>query len=341
MRPDRHEEGHAGERGEARERRGGRRERRGGGGSGGREERMVPRAEFRSYYGRPILKKPRWKAPHMPGYLYLGGLSGASSTMAALADATGRHRLALTGKITAAAAATAGAGLLVAELGRPERFLNMLRVFKPTSPMSVGSWILAGQGGFTAAAAASAVTGIAPGPGRVAGAAAAVTGPLVATYTGVLLADTAVPAWHEAYRHLPLLFAGSSLASGGAVGMIATPRAEAGPARRMALLGAGLELAVAGALERGVGLRESPELVSEPYRTGRPGALLRAGRALTVAGAVGTVAAGRSRAAGVIAGLVLTGGALCTRFAVLYAGHTSAEDPKYTVVPQRERRTVA
>jgi formate-dependent nitrite reductase membrane component NrfD len=302
---------------------------------------MVPSAEFRSYYGRPVLKKPRWKAPHMPGYLYLGGLSGACSTMGVLADTTGRHRLALTGRITAAAAATAGAGLLVAELGRPERFLNMLRVFKPTSPMSVGSWILAGHGGFTGAAAASAVTGIAPRLGRAAGAASAVTGPLVATYTGVLLADTAVPAWHEAYRHLPLLFAGSSLASGGAIGMIATPRVEAGPARRMALLGAALELAAAGALERGVGLRERPELISEPYRSGRAGVLLRCGRALTVAGAVGAVAARRSRVAGVVGGLALTGGALCTRFAVLYAGHASAEDPKYTVVPQRDRRTAA
>jgi hypothetical protein len=123
--------------------------------------------------------------------------------------------------------------------------------------------------------------------------------------------------------------------------MIATPRAEAAPARRMALVGAGLELAAAGALERGVGLRERPELVSEPYRTGRAGVLLRSGRALTIAGAAGAVATRRSRAAGVVAGLALTGGALCTRFAVLYAGHASAENPKYTVVPQHDRRTAA
>jgi hypothetical protein len=62
---------------------------------------MVPSAEFGSYYGRPILKRPRWKAPHMPGYLYFGGLSGAAATMAAMADATGRRRLSLTGRITA------------------------------------------------------------------------------------------------------------------------------------------------------------------------------------------------------------------------------------------------
>jgi Polysulphide reductase, NrfD len=305
----------------------------------GGEERMVPRAEFQSYYGRPILKRPRWKAPHMPGYLYLGGLSGAAATMAALADATGRERLSLTGRLTAATAAAGGSALLIAELGRPERFLHMLRVFKPTSPMSVGSWVLAGHGGLTGAAAASAVTGIAAPLGRAAGVGAALTGPVLATYTGVLIADTAVPAWHEGYRHLPLLFAGSALASAGAVAMAIVPSGEAGPARRMAVLGAGLELVAAGTLEHGTGMREQPELISEPYRTGRAGTLLRAGRWLTAAGAAGTLVAGRSRTAAVLSGLALTGGALCTRFGVFHAGLASAEDPRYTVVPQRARRS--
>jgi hypothetical protein len=299
---------------------------------------MVPRAEFRSYYGRPVLKRPRWQAPHLPGYLYFGGLSGAAAAMAGMADATGRGRLSLTGRVTAATAAAAGSALLVAELGRPERFFNMLRVFKPTSPMSVGSWVLATHGALTGLSAASGVTGVAPWLGRAAGAGAALTGPVLATYTGVLMADTAVPAWHEGYRHLPLLFAGSALASAGAVGMAAVPRGQAGPARRMALLGAGLELAAAGTLERGAGMREQAELISEPYRTGRAGALLRVGRGLTAAGAAGTLAAGRSRTAAVLSGLALTGGALCTRFGVFYAGLASAEDPKYTVVPQRARR---
>ncbi|GLY76458.1 polysulfide reductase [Actinoallomurus iriomotensis] len=299
---------------------------------------MVPRAEFGSYYGRPVLKRPRWQAPHLPGYLYFGGLSGAAAAMAAMADATGRGRLSLTGRVTAATAAAAGSALLIAELGRPERFLNMLRVFKPTSPMSVGSWVLATHGGLTGLSAASGVTGIAPWLGRAAGAGAALTGPVLATYTGVLMADTAVPAWHEGYRHLPLLFAGSALASAGAVGMAAVPRGQAGPARRMALLGAGLELAAAGTLEKGAGMREQAELISEPYRTGRAGTLLRLGRGLTAAGAAGTLVAGRSRTAAVVSGLALTGGALCTRFGVFYAGLASAEDPKYTVVPQRARR---
>ena len=307
----------------------------------GGEQAMVPRAEFRSYYGKPVLKRPHWKAPHLPGYLYFGGLSGASSTMAALADATGRPRLSLTGRLTAAGAAAAGSALLVAELGRPERFLNMLRVLKPTSPMSVGAWLLATHASFAGAAAASAVTGIAPGLGRSSGAVAALTGPLVATYSGVLMADTAVPAWHEAYRHLPPLFAASALASAGAVGMAAVPSAEAGPARRMALFGAGAELAIMVALERGAGMRDHAELISEPYRIGRAGRLLKAGRGLTAAGAAGTLLAGRSRTAAVLSAAAITGGALCTRFGILYAGYTAADDPKYTVVPQRARLDAA
>lgn len=288
-----------------------------------------------SYYGRPVLKPPRWHVPNMPAYLFLGGLSGGASLMAAGAEATGRSRLALTGEVTALLAGTAGAGLLVSELGRPERFLNMLRVFKPTSPMSVGAWVLAAQGGLTAAAAGSYVTGLLPRAGRLAGYATAVTGPAMATYTAVLLADTAVPAWQRAWRELPLLFAGSGMAAAGAIGMMAAPGHEGAPARRIAVAGAALETGAAVRLERGLGFE------GEPYGRGRAGRLLRTARVLSTLGAAGTLLAGGSgrarRALGVASGLALLGGSLCTRFGVLYAGDASARDPAYTVQPQRER----
>ncbi|MFF3444346.1 NrfD/PsrC family molybdoenzyme membrane anchor subunit [Streptosporangium sp. NPDC002721] len=340
------------------------------------EEAMVPEAEFRSYYGQPIIKAPIWHEPHMPLYLYLGGTSGAASVISAVATLTGRDRLALTARVTAAAGAAAGAGFLVAELGRPERFLNMLRVFKPTSPMSVGSWLLAAHSGLTALSAASAlvtarserarpvpgiparflsrvparflsriparpvppipflpvgITRVLPAAGDVAALAAVVTGPLMSTYTAVLVADTAVPAWHEAHRELPFLFAGSALAGAGAVGMLATPRREAGPARAVAVLGAAVETVAGAVMEHRLGL------VGEPYRLGRSGRLMRAARALTVGGALLATVAGRGRALGALSGLALTAGALLTRFGVLAAGKASAADPKYTVVPQRER----
>ncbi|WP_433256889.1 NrfD/PsrC family molybdoenzyme membrane anchor subunit [Streptosporangium sp. CA-135522] len=314
-----------------------------------REDAMVPEADFRSYYGQPVIKAPVWHEPNMPLYLYLGGLSGAASVMSAMARFTGRDRLALAGGITAVAGAAGGAAFLVAELGRPERFLNMLRVFKPTSPMSMGSWLLAAHSGLATVAAASSVAAASPGsrivsrlPAGVAaalpaagGAAALVTvltGPLMATYTAVLVADTAVPAWHEAHRELPFLFAGSALASAGALGMLAVPPAEAGPARTVAVLGAALETAAGAVLERRLGL------VGEPYRLGKAGRRMRIARALTVGGALLTTVAGRSRALAALSGAALTAGALYTRFGVLEAGRASAADPKYTVVPQRRRR---
>ena len=178
------------------------------------EVRQVPEAEFGSYYGRPILKVTRWREPHLPAYLFLGELSGAAAVLAAAAAAT-RQALARSGRLIAAAAAYGGAGFLTAELGRPERFLNMLRVAKPTSPMSMGSWILAAHSGLVSAAAASDVTGRLGLLGTTAGLAASVTGPLLATYPGVLLANTAVPAWHTAYRELPMLFAGGAMTAAG------------------------------------------------------------------------------------------------------------------------------
>ncbi|MEV8632112.1 NrfD/PsrC family molybdoenzyme membrane anchor subunit [Streptosporangium sp. NPDC051023] len=313
------------------------------------EEAMVPEAEFRSYYGQPIIKSPVWHEPHMPVYLYLGGLSGAASAMALAAGAGGNARLALTARVTAALGATTGAAFLVAELGRPERFLNMMRVFKPTSPMSMGSWLLAVHGGLTALAAASAlgpvlpasratailrvpaVAALLPAAGDAAAVVTALTGPLMSTYTAVLLADTAVPAWHEAHRELPFLFAGSALASAGAAGMLTTPRAQAAPARAAAVLGAVAETVAGVVMERRLGL------VGEPYRLGKAGRRMRAARALTVGGGLLAAVAGRSRVLTGLSGVALTAGALCTRFGVLEAGKASAADPKYTVVPQRRR----
>lgn len=296
-----------------------------------REQPMVPDSDFRSYYGRPVIKPPVWKSPDVPGYFFLGGLAGASSVLATLADAGGRAQLARAGRVTGAVGAVGSVGALIHDLGRPERFLNMLRVARPTSPLSMGSWLLAAYGPFAGAAGASEVTGVLPRLGRAAGVGAAVLGPALSTYTAVLVADTAVPVWHEAYRDLPFVFAGGSAASAGAVGMIAAPLAEARPARRMSGLGAALEVGATTVMERRLGF------LGEVYHEGRAGRLATAAKALGAAGGLGAMLGGRSRAVSAAAGLSLLAGALCTRFAVFEAGMASARDPKYTVVPQRER----
>ncbi len=297
-----------------------------------RERAMVPRADFESYYGRPIIKEPTWKTPDVPAYLFLGGLAGASAVLAEGAARTGRPALRRVATLGAGAGAGLGTAALVHDLGRPERFLNMLRVFKPTSPLSVGSWILAPFGTLSAAAAASLVTGRLPRLGRLAGAGAAALGPALATYTAALVADTAVPAWHESYRQLPFIFAGSGASAAGGLAMVFTPTAEAGPARRMLLAGAATEIVAAEALTRGVGM------VAEPYQAGRPGRLMRAARTMTAVAAGATVlAGGRSRTVSALAGATCVVASALTRFGIFEAGLASARDPKYTVVPQRDR----
>ncbi|MCO1617823.1 MULTISPECIES: NrfD/PsrC family molybdoenzyme membrane anchor subunit [Micromonospora] len=313
------------------------------GGKGGGEQLNVPPAEFTSYYGRPVLKPPVWRWD-IAAYLFTGGLAAGSSLLAAGGQLTGRPALRRAGRIAALAGVGASTYFLINDLGRPSRFHHMLRVAKVTSPMSVGTWILSvfGPAAGVAAVAEAApllpergVLGLGrrllPPAGHAAGVVAAVTAPALATYTGVLLADTAVPSWHEAYPELPAVFAGSALASGAGVGLVAAPCAQAGPARRLAVAGAAMELWGSHRVENRLGL------LSEPYTQGTPGKLLRAGRALTAAGVVGALVGRRSRVLSALSGGALIAASVCTRFGIFHGGVASARDPRYTVVPQRER----
>lgn len=285
---------------------------------------------FRSYYGRPVIKEPTWKVPDVPAYLYLGGLAGASAGMALLADVTARPGLCRVGRLTAAAGSGASVVALVHDLGRPSRFLNMLRVFKPTSPLSVGSWILAPFSALSGAVAVGELTGIAPGLVRVTSGISGALGPAMTTYTAVLLSDTAVPGWHEVYRQLPFVFAASAVSSAGAVGMLAGPTREATPARRMAVTGSLAELAVDSVMHRRAGL------AGEAYRQGRAATVLRTARVLSGVGVAAALFARRSRVAAVAGGLCLSAAAAATRYGIFEAGRQTARDPRYTVVPQRE-----
>jgi formate-dependent nitrite reductase membrane component NrfD len=307
---------------------------------------MVPPAEFSSYYGRNIVKPSPWEYD-IAAYLFSGGLAAGTSLLAAGADLTGREGLRRTGRLGALVALVFSMASLVHDLGRPMRFVNMLRTVKLTSPMSVGTWILSTYGPFAAIAAAAELAGLLPegasrgrlgGPlrllrilGRPAGVVAGVTAPPVAAYTAVLLSDTATPSWHAAYKELPFVFCGSAAAASGGLGMIGAPVGEAGPARSFALGGAVVELAFEHQMERSMGI------TAEPLHQGRAGLFMKAAKGLTVVGAAGTLLAGRSRPVAVLSGLALMAGSACTRFGVFEAGQESAKDPKYTVVPQRER----
>jgi formate-dependent nitrite reductase membrane component NrfD len=295
------------------------------------EQLVVPPAEFRSYYGLPIVKSTVWGAPEVPSYLFLGGLAGASSALAAGADLSGCHALARTSKTAAVAAIGLSLAALVKDLGRPKRFLNMLRVFKPTSPMSVGTWIISAYTPVAGVAAVSALTGRLPLIGRAATFAAALTGPGVAAYTAALLSDTAVPAWHEAHRELPYLFVSSAATAAGGLALALVPPREAAPARNLALTGAGAELIAKGMLLRRLG----PS--AEPYQHGRAGRLMEAAEILTAAGLTAAALGGRNRLVAAAAGTALVASSAFTRFGIFFAGRESARDPRYTIALQRER----
>jgi formate-dependent nitrite reductase membrane component NrfD len=310
---------------------------------GGRaEEPMVPDAHFTSYYGRPVVKPSPWK-PDIPTYFFFGGLAGGTSLLAAGADLTNRPQLRRATRIAALSSVGISLYTLIHDLGRPSRAFNMLRVFKPTSPMSVGTWFLSALGPGAGVAAVAEIADLLPirlgligrllhVAARPAGLWGAAVAPAVATYTGVLISDTATPAWHDGRHEMPFVFAASSAAASGGFGMLAAPVSEAAPARRMAAAGAIAELAMTQKMERSMGLS------AETMHTGTGGRFMRAAKTLTAAGALGTLLLGRrSRIGAAASGAALLAGSFCTRFGIFHAGQASARDPKYTVVPQRER----
>ena len=177
------------------------------------------------YYGIPLLKEPSWTW-EIPLYFFVGGAAGAAAVVGAIADYTGADRkLVRDARWIAAAGSVISPALLVSDLGRPSRFLNMLRVFKPQSPMSVGVWTLVGFSGGAAAAAFAQFLTDRYGPSfpvrvmeQAGQAASLLFGLPFSNYTGVLIGATAIPAWNENAADLPIHFGMSGLSA--AVGLL-------------------------------------------------------------------------------------------------------------------------
>lgn len=312
---------------------------------GSKEERMVPDAEFASYYGQPVVKAPPWEWP-IAVYLFLGGLAGGSAMTALGAQATGRDELRRNSRITAIAAGGAGSLALIADLGRPERLLNMFRVFKISSPMNMGSWLLGAFGGTAAVASLPEFDNLTkqkfPLPDGLRsfvhsvatpfGVSSGLLGAPLAVYTSVLFGDTSVPAWNEARKHLPWLFVSSASAATGGMAMVTTDPAETGPSRMLAVAGAAGEIAVTKAMEE-----QMDEVSHEPFRIGKAGTYLKWAERLTIAGGIGAALGGKNRVVAVLSGAALVGASALTRFGVLEAGLDSTKDPKYVIEPQKRR----
>jgi hypothetical protein len=283
---------------------------------------------------RPVIKQPVWK-PEIPAYLYTGGLAGASAALALLTGLTGEEAVARRAWAVALGGSVVSPVLLISDLGVRRRFLYMLRLFKVTSPMSVGSWILSGFGAATAGAAAHAFTGGRLGrPGRAAQVASGALGLPLAAYTGALLSATSIPAWHAARRELPFVFVAGAAMSAGAAGVILGPVEEVQAPRRLALGGAAASVGLVELMERRLDAAGVGGAYHEP-------AVRRLGliaRGLIATGAALLAARGRrSRPAAAVAGGLLTAGAIAERWAVFRAGFASAARPQDTIEPQRAR----
>ncbi|GAC1316565.1 MAG: polysulfide reductase NrfD [Thermoleophilaceae bacterium] len=151
----------------------------------------------------------------VPLYFWFGGMASGSSFIALACDLSGDRRAARTARLVTLATIIPAPPLLIMDLGRPERFLNMLRIFKPRSPMSMGAWCLNGFSGLATAAVAADLLGR-DRTARAAGGATAAVGTYLGSYTGVLLAATAVPVWARSRLYLPPIFICTATATGAA-----------------------------------------------------------------------------------------------------------------------------
>jgi len=297
-----------------------------------------------TYYGRPQLKAAPFSNWAVGGYKMLAGLSGASAIISALADLTGGKRRRETegvvrrGRYLSLLAPTIGSALLIWDLHTPQRFYNMLRVAKRTSPMSIGTWLLMSFAGFSGLAAAGQfLADRVPGLGWMRSAArassvpAAVVGAGMSTYTAALLSATSTPLWAAAPEALAVRLSSSSVASGAAALSLMERSGRTGRALDMiALMALTLELAgtavshrtykrtgVAAAFDSGWGRAE--KLGATALGTVLPLGLYAV-----------SLATERHRSPGLsrLASLAVLGGSFLLRVSIMGAGDVSADRPE-------------
>jgi Polysulphide reductase, NrfD len=289
-----------------------------------------------TYYDRPMLKEPVWGWT-IPAYYYTGGLAGASLALGAAAqigDTGERESLISRCHLIGFIGATVSGGLLIYDLGRPMRFLNMLRVFRPTSPMNIGAWIL------SVAGAASAGTvlfrrrrGWIAKIGTYLGYIGGLAGLALATYTGVLVANSAVPLWQASRKALPVLFGASAVASAGSFFDMFVENAEErrittvfGTVGRIGEISAGLVMEKQASAVPRVGL---------PLKRGWSGFLWKTATVCTAASVAASFVPNRTRTTRITAGVLGTLGSLLMRFTVQHAGVLSSRDARASFHQQR------
>jgi hypothetical protein len=283
----------------------------------------------------PLIKPAVWTW-EVPLYFWCGGVAAGSSFVALAADLVGDGRSAAVARKVTLAAALPCAPLLISDLGRPERFLHMLRIFKLRSPMSVGAWCLMVFSNAAGLAAAADVLGR-PRAGRALGAGSAILGTYLGSYTGALLASTAVPVWSRSRMLLGPIFVMTAAATGAATNRLVLAAAGLPPGHpthaalaNVETAAMASELALSSLNERRLGR------FGEALREGRPGTLFRLAKWSARAGLALRLARGRAgpwtdHAA---SGLYLLAG-LLFRYGWVGAGRNSARDDEAVAASAR------
>ena len=286
----------------------------------------------------PFIHAPVWEW-QIPLYFWMGGVASGSAFVALACDTAGDHRSAAIARKVALAAVGPAPVLLVDDLGRPLRFLNMMRIFKPRSPMNTGAWCLVAFSGAGALAVGCDLIRR-PIAARALGALTALCGTYLCSYTGVLLACTAVPVWSRSRTILGPAFVATATANGAAatrLALVASGLPHGHPTRRalgtIETASMLAELVVSGVGERRLGG------AGEALHHGRPGAMFRTAKSLVVLGLSLRLVARRvgSREHDLASIMYLAAG-LAFRFAWVSAGKPSATDDAAVAAMARERQ---
>ncbi|PYY10848.1 MAG: hypothetical protein DMG61_20710 [Acidobacteria bacterium] len=294
------------------------------------------------YYEIPMLKEPQWSW-EIPVYFFVGGAAGAAAVVAQFAQMTGaKSEIVSDARTIAALGSILTPALLVSDLGVPSRFLNMLRVFKLQSPMSVGVYIVSAFGPATILAKAANYLqknrsdGILKVFETTSGLFSALFGLGMATYTGVLIGSTAIPVWNENIDSLPIHFALSGLGAG--VSALQLMGHE--DSRSLNVLGIASSL---GETMEGVKLESTFKPANEPLKQGASGVITRLGGVLsgplplTLRVASAFADEKRSRQLVRAASVATIAGSFFTRLGWIRAGHVSAKDYRLPLQIESER----
>ncbi len=292
-----------------------------------------------TYYGRAQLNPAPFETSVVGGYIALAGLAGAAQLLATLADLSGMRRargMVRRGRYLSLLAPVVGAPLLIYDLRTPQRFYNMLRIFRRTSPMSIGTWVLmafSGASGITAACQASADLFGWRWPRRVARTAqvpAAIAGAGLATYTASLLSATSTPLWATAPGALAVRFGSSSIAAGAAALALAEHRFGSRRVARdldtiklaaLAIEFAAARFAAGSYREKGISAAANAWPGAAIEKLGGQGVGVAMPLALHLAGAAVVRRPAR------LASIATLLGSLCLRIGVMSAGDESARRP--------------